>query len=199
MTGKDSGDFLGTFLGNPQRARVLRAFFVGEERPYTLEEIAKKSRVPKAAGERELRALQKMGIVARSAPKGQAPRWSLDARSKYRGALAQFVLAVAPIRHERIVTALRDAGKLSAVIMSGSLMGDASRPVDLLIVAENLHESRLARIVRELEEQWGKEIRYAAFPTDEFRYRMTVQDRLLRDTLDFPHRVLLDTGILGAR
>jgi hypothetical protein len=46
--------------------------------------------------------------------------------------------------------------------------------------------------MRTLEAIFGRELRYAAFPTAEFRYRMTVQDKLLRDTFDFPHRILLD-------
>jgi hypothetical protein len=43
----------------------------------------------------------------------------------------------------------------------------------------------------------GKELRYAFFSTDEFKYRMSMYDKLVRDILDYPHKVLLDKlGIL---
>jgi hypothetical protein len=71
-------------------------------------------------------------------------------------------------------------------------MGDPSRPADLIIAVDSYNERRLDQAVRELEPRFGREIRYAAFSTPEFRYRLTVQDRLIRDTLDYPHLVLLD-------
>ena len=61
-----------------------------------------------------------------------------------------------------------------------------------LLAADGLNEGRLERAIRTLEPEFGREIRYAAFSTTEFRYRLTVQDRLIRDTLDYPHLVLLD-------
>src|SRR3989344_4479321 len=52
------------------------------------------------------------------------------------------------------------------------------------------HASALSKFVHETAP--GREIRYAVFSTPEFRYRLTIQDRLIRDTLDYPHLVLLD-------
>ena len=75
-------------------------------------------------------------------------------------------------------------------------MGDPTRPADIIIAVDALHESRLEKAIKTLEPQFGREIRYAAFSTPEFRYRLTVQDRLIRDTLDYPHLVLLDKARL---
>ena len=43
-----------------------------------------------------------------------------------------------------------------------------------------------------LEAELGREIRYASFATEDFRYRTGVYDRLLRDVFDYPHRLLID-------
>jgi hypothetical protein len=96
------------------------------------------------------------------------------------------------VRHEKIVSALRRGGRLAAVILSGCFLGDPSRPADLIVAADAFNERRLDKAVRDLEPMFGREIRYAAFSTPEFRYRLTIQDRLIRDTLDYPHLVLLD-------
>ena len=46
--------------------------------------------------------------------------------------------------------------------------------------------------VRKLEAELGRELRFAAFTTEDFKYRVGVYDRLVRDVLDFPNRILLD-------
>jgi len=35
-------------------------------------------------------------------------------------------------------------------------------------------------------------VRYAAFPSDEFQYRLDVYDKLIRDVFDYPHRIIVD-------
>ncbi len=96
------------------------------------------------------------------------------------------------MRYENVLDALKRGGKLSAVVLSGSFIGDESRPADIVVAADSVNERKLEGAIRTLENVFGRELRYAAFSTPEFRYRLTVQDRLLRDTLDYPHLVLLD-------
>ena len=38
----------------------------------------------------------------------------------------------------------------------------------------------------------GRELRYALLSSDDLLYRLTVSDRLIRDVLDYPHRIVLD-------
>jgi hypothetical protein len=64
--------------------------------------------------------------------------------------------------------------------------------VDLLIAGDNLDERALARAVHVIEAELGREVRYASFSTEDFRYRRGVYDRLIRDVLDYPHRVAFD-------
>jgi hypothetical protein len=47
-------------------------------------------------------------------------------------------------------------------------------------------------VIKRLEGEFGREIRYALFSTSDFRYRLGVYDRLIRDVFDYPHRLLLD-------
>jgi len=118
--------------------------------------------------------------------------WAADQTFSHASALSKFVHEVSPVRYNSVVAGLKGLGKLTAIVLSGSFMGDDSRPADLVVIADNLNEQRLESAVRSLEREFGREIRYAAFSTPEFRYRLTVQDRLIRETLDYPHLVLLD-------
>lgn len=201
-------DFISQLTGSAARGRILRALIFNENEIFNPKRAASRAGISPEAAKRELMALQKMGIV-RSAKavltvkngKVDAKKkntmkpeqvWFLDPGFKHLRALSAFVREVSPMRYDQILGALKRSGKMSAVILSGSFMGDPTRPADILLAADTLNERRLETAVKELEPLFGRELRYAAFSTPEFRYRLTIQDRLIRDTLDFPHVVLLD-------
>lgn len=128
--------------------------------------------------------------------KQQDTAWAFSPQFKHAAALSRFIHEISPVEHKQILANLRRAGRVSTIVLSGSFVGDASRPADIVIAMDSLNERKLEAAMRSLEPRLGREIRYAALTTPEFRYRMTIQDRLLRDTLDFPHLVLLDKSRL---
>jgi hypothetical protein len=193
-------DFLSELIGNTNRAKILRTLIFNENERLTPKVAAKRATVTATAAEEELMALEKIGVVKRgqavSRDKSKAsdkqPVWFLNPNFEYLRALSAFVREISPMRYDEIVGVLKPSGKLSMVVLSGSFMGDPTRPADILVAADRLNVNRLENAVKVLEPMFGTEIRYAAFSTPEFRYRLTVQDRLIRDTLDYPHLVLLD-------
>jgi hypothetical protein len=202
-------DFLTEFMGGGQtRARLLRAFVSDPDRAYPIKDIAKRAGVSIPAATGEVKVLEKWGVVKKGKPsitlgngtvrkvagKTKIEAWSFDPEFKHARAISSFVHEISPMRYENVVTALRGCGKLATVVLSGSFTGDTSRPVDILIAGDDLNERRLEQAIKTLESVFGRELRYAAFTTPELRYRLTIQDRLVRNTLDFPHLVLLDKG-----
>src|SRR3989344_3011460 len=205
-------DFLSTFLGNQARAKLVRIFVFNESETFTLAQATKRSGVSTQAAKREMKSLEKIGIIKKIKKAGNKPKangkktrgkrsasgqgtesaWILNAEFKYLRALSLFIHEASPVRYENIVAALKSSGRLSSVVASGCFTGDTTRPVDLIVVVDNVNESRLLHAIKALEPVFGREIRYAVFSTPEFRYRLTIQDRLIRDTLDYPHRILFD-------
>jgi len=199
-------DFLGTFMGNPARAKVLRILLLNPDEPMSPVVLAKRAGVSAQVAKRELKRLADWGIAKKGkmvtitlpkskrkvAGKLKMDTWTVNLNYEHLRALTAFVHEVAPLRYDSIVSVLKKSGRISALVLSGHFLGDETRPADLLIALDTLNEKRVDSAIRALEPAVGKEIRYAAFSTPEFRYRMTIQDKLLRDTLDFPHLVLLD-------
>lgn len=200
-------DFLANFMGNPARAKVLRVFVFDQSGVFTVALAVKRSGVSLRVAEKEIKTLEEWGILKkgkfsitlshgsntkRVVGKQKEQAWTINPNFKYLGALSKFVHEVSPVHYNSIVVALRHSGRLATVVLSGCFVGDAARPADLVVAGDSLNESRLEQAVRALERKFGREIRYASFTTSEFRYRLTIQDRLLRDTLDYPHLVLLD-------
>ncbi|KKW19228.1 MAG: hypothetical protein UY63_C0017G0005 [Parcubacteria group bacterium GW2011_GWA2_51_10] len=200
-------DFLGTFLGNPARGKLLRVFVFEQTQAFTAAKAAKRAGVSLKAAHKELKGLEQIGIIkkkiekagrksSKKKPEKVEAGWILNLDFKHVRALSAFVHEVSPGRYADIVGVLKNSGRLTAVIISGCFMGDPTRPADLIIVADNMNEGRLEAALGVLERLFGREIRYSAFSTLEFRYRLTIEDRLIRDTLDYPHQVLLDKARL---
>ncbi len=200
-------DFLASFIGNRERAQLMRVFVFNPSEVVSLATAAKRAGISGKAAARELKVLEKLGIVKRGRSfsvalangtkrmvqgKQREDLWVLNTDFKHLRGVSGFIHETSPVKFDNIVGALRPGGKISAVILSGSFVGDPTRPADLIVAADPLHERKLESAIRQLEPQFGREIRFAAFSTPEFRYRLTIQDRLIRDTLDFPHLVLLD-------
>ena len=211
-----SEDFLSTFLGNQPRAKLTRVFVFSESDTLTLKNAAKHSGISTQAAPREIKTLEKLGIIKKVKDSNNKPKkgrkkvrskkavgatkqealWVLNAEFKHLRALSSFIHEVSPPRYGNILATLKNCGRLSAVVASGCFMGDTTRPVDLIVVIDNVNENRLLHAIKTLEPIFGREIRYASFSTTEFSYRLTIQDRLIRDTLDYPHQVLLDRALL---
>ncbi|MEY4747237.1 MAG: hypothetical protein RLZZ416_286 [Candidatus Parcubacteria bacterium] len=200
-------DFLSRLLSNPARAKILRVFIFGQNQSFTIAQAARRAGVSPRNAEREIRTLEELHILKRaklsiklanvsrravSAGNQKVKSWSTDLEFKHALPLSKFIHEISPVHYSAVVTGLRRGGKIAAVVLSGAFVGDSTRPADLIVAADAINETRLEMAIKALEREFGREIRYAAFTTPEFRYRMTIQDRLLRDTLDYPHLVLFD-------
>lgn len=202
-------DFLSEILGNQVRARILRLLSAAADTEYTLDEIRKKAQVKSGAVvQRELDALARLGIlkigleetegVAEKTPKPARTKiWALDREHPYAQALRLFVRDTQQPIDEGVVSELRRSGKLRLVIASGKFLdvegGAGERGcIDLIIVGESMNEAKVQTTLRAIEADRGREIFYAVFSPKEFKFRLDVQDRLIRDVLDYPHHVLFD-------
>lgn len=191
-------DFLTSIL-EPSRAKIIRVFALNETMGFALAEIAKRSSVSESVAKKELKSLIGLCVVkevegegANAKARKAGTRYFFNDKFKYANALSAFVHAVTPEKFDDVERALRGAGRLNTIVLSGIFIGDTRRPADLLLVGDTVNEKRLEKVLRGFEPRYGREIRYTVFSTPEFRYRMTINDKLLRDTLDYPHRLLLN-------
>lgn len=182
---------LAKLFGSPARLKTIRLFVFNQDTAYTLADIAERTKLGKDAVRRELTELLSAGLVRKKSP--QAPvRYQANPRFEHLSALDVFIRTTTNVRPKSIIADLRKAGALRLVVLSGHFTGILEPQIDLLIVGDNLQERMVASTVHALEAEIGREIRYASFATADFRYRLGIYDRLLRDVFDYPHRILID-------
>lgn len=181
-------DPLSRIFGSPARLKLLRLFVFNDDSAFPASVVAFRARTSKDATRKELAVLVAAGFIKKRAGKG----YVANKKFEHYSALAEFVRATTDISDSDAIAALKKAGSLRLVALSGLFTGALESKIDLLVVGDKLEERPLATAVRALEAEIGREIRYASFTTEQFRYRQGVYDRLLRDLFDFPHRAILD-------
>jgi NifB/MoaA-like Fe-S oxidoreductase len=94
---------------------------------------------------------------------------------------------------------IKRIGVVKLVVVSGIFVGEWESRIDLLVVADRAREASLEKYMRILESEIGREIRYTLLTTQEFFYRLNMNDHLLRDVLDYTHRIMFDRLDIGLK
>lgn len=185
-------DPLAKLFGSGARVKLLRLFLFNEEQWYTASDAAFRSKISKAAGKKELNTLLAARVLRKKTVKGTGTVYASNPRFAHYDPLKAFLRTATGVTDTDISNTLRKAGTLRLIALSGIFTGVPESKVDLLVVGDRLDERVLGTIVRALEAELGRELRYASFTTEDFRYRVGVYDRLVRDVFDYSHRTILD-------
>lgn len=200
-------DTLSLLFGSVLRVKIMRLFlfnpgksfdagYIQDKTNATEREIGKEVGFFRRIGLAKTKKLLKITIVKRGKrtveKKKKVPAWTLDLSFKYIEALTDFLVRTHSLENKAIVRRLEKAGRIKAVVVSGIFMGDAESRLDMFIVGDNVRSGSIDRIIRGLESDMGKDIRYAVLSGPDFAYRVNMNDKLVRDVLDYPHTVLLD-------
>ncbi|MBU6490793.1 hypothetical protein KGQ25_01345 [Patescibacteria group bacterium] len=178
-------------FGSPARLKTIRLFIFNQNYAFSLAEVMRRTKLSSAVARREIAELLSAGILRKKGARASV-RYQANPRFEHLNALDIFIRDTTGVNPQSMIKMLKRAGTLRLVVLSGFFTGILESQIDLLIVGDTLEERVLASAVHSLEAELGREIRYAFFATTDFRYRLGVYDRLLRDVFDYPHRVLID-------
>lgn len=204
---------LGKIFGSTEKVKIMRLFLFNPGQCYDIDTVSTRTKVEKREVRKELENLVKIGLVKRKMFSKDAPNpdepvkltvnkakvkkktsegWVLNQNFIYLSQLQNLLVNTILMREQDILDRLSDAGKVKLVIVSGVFLQNWDGRVDIMVVGDRLKENTLHNTIRKMESEIGKELHYAALETPDFQYRMSVCDKLVRDVLDYPHRVILD-------
>ena len=182
---------LAKLIGSPGRLKLLRLFLFNQDTAFTMADVADRAKLTPAVARAECAILVSAGVVRKKGA-GVNAKFQAEKRFEYFGALDTFIRTTTAVQPAAVLALIKKAGTLRLLVLSGLFTGSIEPQIDLLIAGDNLDERALARAVHVIEAELGREVRYASFSTEDFRYRRGVYDRLIRDVLDYPHRVVFD-------
>lgn len=185
-------EILGKILGTPARVKIMRLFLVNRGKYFAVPDVAKRSRVSVDSVRRELRLLESVGFV-----KKQSAGWTFNVQFQYGREFEELLLGGDALSKEAVLASFKKVGKIKLFIVSGIFIKNHESRVDLLIVGDKLKRGKIEEGIKKIEAEIGGELSYAMFETKEFLYRLDMYDKLVRDILDYPHEVVLETKELS--
>lgn len=200
-------DILEKIFGSSAKVKIIKLFLFNPEISYDIQQISDRTKVSHSQVRKEINALEKIQFLRQRSflkeirrqknrsivtIKKRANGWTLDTKFPYLEALEAFLSNINPFRHKDIIDKISRAGKIQLLIISGIFIKEEDSRVDLLVVGDNIKQGMLEGIIKTIESEIGKEIRYAVFETSEFNYRYSVFDKLIRDILDYPHEKIIN-------
>ncbi len=192
-------DPLQKLFGSAARLKLLRLFLFNARVQYTVPQAAQRSRVPERTARKEAKLFNSIRLIKRvPTRRSQGMRFVLNENFEYLAPL-QNLLLNAPTRARDIFERARGAGVIKLIIVAGIFLGEWDGRLDILFVGDRIKEPKLRAKMRTLEAELGRELRYAVLPTEDFLYRLNVSDKLVRDVLDYPHRVVFDRLNIGLK
>ena len=174
-------------FGGDAKVRIMRLFVFNPDLSLTSSEVAVRAKERPGLARRELRVLFKAGLIKR-----RAKGFTLNSAYPYLRAIENFLVDATPITEKEIIKKISLAGTIKLILISGVFLHDRDSRVDILIVGEHLKQSKLLSSISYIEAELGKELRYAAFETADFQYRLSIYDKLIRDILDSKHQKILN-------
>ena len=174
-------------FGGEAKVKVMRLFVFNREVMFSATTVAERTKEKPSLVRKELLNLSKAGLIRK-----RAKGYILNDAYRYLPAVEHFLIDASPLSQKEIIKKLSRAGTLKLLLVSGVFMHDPEARVDLLIVGDHLKQGSLNTAISALESEIGRELRYSAFETPDFRYRLGIYDKLIRDILDYPHEKLVN-------
>ena len=188
-------EILGKILGSPARVKIMRLFLLNPTKGFTNKDIAKRSRININLANKELRLLSSIDFVKKHAKE----EWFFNDSFKYSAEIENLLINSDSLDKKTILETFRKVGKIKLLIVSGLFIKDKDSRVDLLIVGDKMSRAKIEEGIKKLEAEIGTELVYAIFDTKEFNYRMNMYDKLIRDIIDFPHEMILESKELSTQ
>lgn len=208
-------------FGSNSRVKILKLFLLNPADKFYIRQLSRDLKLQLNSVRRELENLEKFGILTSDMKNGEEKNGGKEAsgqparpaeapaklagqaggqEKKYFRANPNFVLfdeikaliVKAQVLYEKdFVRKLNAIGKIKLLILTGIFVNNPSALIDILIVGK-VNKIKLIKLIRELENELGKEINFTIFDSQEFKYRRDITDIFLYGILDGRKLVVID-------
>jgi hypothetical protein len=173
-------DVFTVLFGSKEKARLMRFFLFNEKIWICVKELSDKTKLPSHDVQKILRLLMKIDMV-RTRTKKQKKYYSLNKSFPYNNQLYRLFSASNTLDRCKSLSRIRRSSAVKFAAVSGMFTENPKAHIDLLIVVSDAKRARIEQSIGYIEAEVGKEIRYALLDVEEFRYRIEMMDRFLKD------------------
>ncbi len=185
-------NILEKLLGGNSRIKLMRLFLFNPHTSFAHTEVADRSKIPSGRLKKELAFLHSVRMLKKTKKSGNKNSWSLNEKFPFLIEFQRLLLETSLLNRTTVLKKISKTGRVKVLILTGLFKEIWESRLDMLIVGDHLKAGALDNVVKNIEAEVGREIRYCALDSADFKYRLGIGDRLIRDVLDYPHEVVLD-------
>ena len=203
-------DVLEKLFDSPVRARLLKLFLMNPDVQFSVADASRQLQLRSSGVSAEVRRLGELGLIRSGSarvtvlPIGRAKKrsgrpeakrvkvFSANKEYPFFAELRTLCLKSAPHAKGPLSLKIKRLGSIKLAVLAGVFIDSPTSRVDMLLVGDGFKKARLKSLVQWLEAKVGKELNYVAMSYSEFKYRMDMYDRFVRDILEFPHETVIN-------
>ena len=187
-------EILSKLFGSEAKVKIMRLFLFNPDHAFGMSEVSDRVKVSINQVRKEVNLLEKAGLVKTRLLNhtSQKKGYILDSHFSYLVPLQNFLINSEPLQPREIAGRITKLGSIKLILVAGVFIQELESRVDMLIVGDHVKKAALDNVIKVLESEIGKELRYAYFTNDDFQYRLSMCDKLTRDILDYPHKKILN-------
>lgn len=200
-------DILGKLFDSLARVKMMRLFILNPTTPFSKKDIMLRSQVTPHAVAKETNLLVRSQLIVRKTFTRSSTRkrgdksvvvktrlhgWEFNPHFPYARLLKELLVEGAEFTPDVIARKFRTIGRVRLLLISGIFINSDLSRVDILIVGEHLKKNVITSVLKSIESEVGRELKYAVFDTDDFKYRISIYDKFVRDVLDSKHIKVVD-------
>lgn len=202
-------------FGSKTRVKLLRLFYSNPNRSFYVREITRKIDEQINSVRRELANLLSIGIITSDTTNNKvfyevnqkfefyepleiifgAPKKKRKVTKKVEKVDDEGEVEIVEqvVLEEQVDDSLKALGHVDAAALLGQFTRDETSGIDVLVIG-NVNQNALSKYVSDLEQQEGKELRYANMSVEDFKYRQQIKDKFVTKILDSKKQILVDTA-----
>lgn len=191
-------------FGSKTRVKLLHLFLSNPEKSFYVREITRLIDEQINSVRRELSNMLEVGVIISDSADNKL-YYGANRQYKYYEPLKQIFSDSDTKRELRqkveLVAWKGDVAKLPGLrlaVAAGALVRGSVSPVDLLLVG-SMSANSISAIIKKIERQEHRELRYTVLAYDEFYYRLSVRDKFIMEIINGACSVLVDTEHIISR
>lgn len=187
------------------KVRLLRLFIQNPETNYSFSDVLERTLLKPRNAKKEIARFIKINLIKPKVIETKEPRqgkkkpkikrtliYQLRPDFPLLDELRALIIKSQVTSRKRLLSSIKRLGKVKLAVISGIFMNSDRARTDLLIVGDDVSTKKLQNFLVQIESEIGKTIRYTLMDTDEYRYRLNMFDRFLRDIMEYPHEKLIN-------
>ncbi|QQS60930.1 MAG: hypothetical protein IPN70_03500 [Candidatus Moraniibacteriota bacterium] len=184
-------DIFDELFGSKEKARLIRFFLFNENPNLSVIELAQKNKLKLDETRKAIRSLVKIDML-REQIKKRRKVFSLNENFPYNAQLHNLISASNTFGQCKNLSRLRRSAAVRYAAVSGLFTDNPKSIVDLLVVVSDSRRAKVQQAIEFIEAEVGKEIRYVLLDVEEFKYRMEMLDRFLKDFFEGKHEEIVN-------